>query len=223
MMRVNRLRSDIWICMLIAVLFAWIGGRAAQKIAASGYGDYEAEHAAAAGEIGGVAGEDIFRAQSVDDILSHDVFTVVSPGIEYRNRGSGYYGSFYMQALTLPSGEIVAAVINGDSVVFGGEDIFSGDNTLPVGRVIYEDLTENETFLSQIEYSEPLSRHDFYVDMSGKSGHLSEEDYVSMPKMAVQIIVFIVVFALTHYVGSQLGIFPAFYRRKTGNEQPHWE
>lgn len=222
-MRINRLRSDIWICMLIAVLCAWLAGSITEKLAALGYSEYEAEHAVAAGDIGGIAGDDVFRAQSVDDILTHDVFTVVSHGIEYRNRGAGFYGSYYMYALTLPSGEIVAAVINGDSVLFDGEDIFSGDNTLPVGRVVYEDLTQNESFLSQIEYSRPLSRHDFYVDMSGKSGHLSEDDYVGLPKMVVQIVVFIAIFALIHYVGSQLGIFPAFFRRKTENEQPHWD
>lgn len=222
-MRISRLRSDIWICMLIAALFAWLGGGIAERIAVGNYGNYEAEHAVAAGDIGGIAGDDIYRAQSIEDILTHEIFTVVSPGIEYRNRGSGFYGSFYMQALTLPSGEIVAAVINGDSVVFGGEDIFSGDNTLPVGRVVYEDLTENETFISQIEHLEPLSRRDFYVDMSGKSGHLSEEDYASIPKMSVQVIVFIAVFALAHYAGSQLGIFQAFYKRKTENEEPHWD
>lgn len=222
-MRISRLRSDIWICMLIAFLFAWGAGSITEKLMAGSYGDYEAEHAVAAGDIGGIAGDDVFRAQSVDDLLSHDIFTVVSPGIEYRNRGAGFYGSFYMYALTLPSGEIVAATINGDSVVLGGEDIFSGDNTLPVGRVVYEDLSKNDTFLSQIEHSKPLSRHDFYVDMSGESRHLSEDDYVNVPKMAVQFIVFIAIFAVTHYAGSQLGIFPAFYRKKTENEEPHWD
>lgn len=209
--------------MLIAFFFAWGAGSITEKLASKSYDNYEAEHSVASGDIGGIAGDDVFRAESVDDLLSHDIFTVVSPGIEYRNRGAGYYGSFYMYALTLPSGEIVAATINGDSVVFGGEDIFSGNNTLPVGRVVYEDLTQNETFLSQIEHSEPLSRHDFYVDMSGESRHLSSEDYVSVPKMAVQFFVFIAIFAITHYVGSQLGIFPAFFRKKTENEESHWD
>ena len=68
----------------------------------------------------------------------------------------------YLYALTLPSGELVAARINSDSVVKEGDSIYSGNNILPVGKVVMANLTEDEYFINQIEYKEKLSRTDFY-------------------------------------------------------------
>jgi len=172
-----------------------------------------------AGDIGGTADPEVFRAQSVEDLLSHDTFTVISPGIEYRNRGAGWYGGWYMHALTLPSGEIVAAVINTENVQVEGS-YYTGTATLPVGRIMYEDLTSSETFLKQIEYMEPLTRRDFYVDMMGNGGKLSQEDYTSTPTSVVQIATTIVCFGLFHMLGSKVGLFPPFFapRKKPESE-----
>lgn len=220
-MRVHRMRFDIWLCLLLAFLAGSGIGKLVEMALPSAYESYVEEHTVADGEIGGVAGEDVFRAQSVDDLLSHDTFTVVSPGIEYRNRGGGYYGNWYMQALTLPSGELVAAVYNLDSVQIEG-DYYSGQATLPVGRVVYEDLSENETFLHQIEYIEPLSRHDFYVDMVGTGGKLSQEDYTQPKVQMVQLGVTVLLFPILHALGSTFGIFPYFFPPKKKKES-EWD
>ena len=187
----------------------------------STYDSYVEEHTVAAGDVGGVAGDDVFRAQSIDDLLSHDTFTVVSPGIEYRNRGAGYYGNWYMQALTLPSGELVAAVYNLDSVQIEGS-YYTGEATLPVGRVVFEDLSENETFMHQIEYKEPLSRHDFYVDMMGSGGKLSQEDYGQPVVLTVQLVVTLLFFPIFHALGATFGIFPYFFPPKKKQES-EWD
>lgn len=168
-----------------------------------------------------MAGDDVFRAQSVEDLLRHDTFTVVSPGIEYRNRGAGYYGNWYMQALTLPSGELVAAVYNLDSVQIEGS-YYTGEATLPVGRVVFEDLTENETFLHQIEFKEPLSRRDFYVDMMGTGGKVSQEDYGKPIVLSVQLVVTILFFPIFHALGATIGIFPYFFPPKN-KKQSEWD
>ncbi|MCI8551043.1 MAG: hypothetical protein HFI68_10760 [Lachnospiraceae bacterium] len=221
-MRYHRLRFDVWLCLALSVLVSFVPVKIAERMLPKAYEAYEEEHTVADGEIGGAAGESLYRAENVKDLLSHETFTVVSPGIEYRNRGGGYYGSYYMQALTLPSGELVAACINGDSVQTTGKDMYSGDSILPVGRVVYEDLTENETFLQQIEYKEKLSRTDFYVDMLGEGGRLSEEDYTELPKNLIQIGTVVVCFPLFHMLGSKIGIFPRFFvgKKKKASE---WE
>ena len=139
-------------------------------------------------------------------------------GIEYRNRGAGYHNGIYTYALTLPSGEIVAARINGDSVKQTGEDIFSGDNILPVGKIVYEDLTKDEYFIGQIEYKEKLSRTDFYVDMLGNGGKLSEEDYKKSSTLLIQLSTIIISFAVLHALGSKIGIFPYFFEPKKKQE-----
>ena len=219
-MRYTRMRFDIWLCLLLAFLVSLGTTKLAGLYLAGAYQNYEADHTVADGSIGGKAGAEVFRAQSVDDLLSHDTFTILSDGIEYCNRGGGYYGSHYMNAVTLPSGELVAAVINSDSVQSEG-DYFSGVNTLPVGRVVFEYLESSESFLNQIEYSEPLSRRDFYVDMLGTGGKVAEADYTQRYTGTVQAATILVCFPLLHSLGAKLGVFPFFFppRPKKGEEQ----
>ena len=81
----------------------------AEKVLPQKYEEYSKEHTVEEGDIGGVAKEDVFKAQSIEDLLSHDTFTVVSPGIEYRNRGGGFYNDGYMDALTLPNSRMNTA------------------------------------------------------------------------------------------------------------------
>ena len=221
-MRRRYLSFDAWLCLLLSMALAMGTGKLTELIVAPIYQQHLEDHRPVDGEIGGQAGEEVFRARSVEDLLSHDTFTVLSPGIQYRNRGSGYYDGRYFQALTLPSGELVAAWINGESVQeVGGTDYFSSDKILPVGRVIYEDLTKNETFLSQIEYSEPLSRRDFYVDMVGETAVLNEEQAFETPKLIVQLLTVVVTFPLFHMLGSKLGLFEAYFSFK--KKKPEWE
>lgn len=210
-MRRRYLSFDAWVCLALSFVVALGVGFVAEKLAVKSYAGQVEAHKPVDGQIGGKAGEEAFRAQSVADLLSHDTFTVVSPGIEYRNRGAGYYGGRYFQALTLPSGELVAAWINGESVQSMGEDIFSGDNILPLGRVVMEDLTSNQTFLEQIEFKEPLSRTDFYVDMVGDTAVMDEEQATQTPKVVAQVLTVFILFPVFHMLGSKLGLWSAYF------------
>lgn len=221
MVRYRRMRIDVLICMGLAYLLSLGTGKLTGMVCAAAYDGYVEQHTAAPGELGGQAGEDVFRAQSVEDLLDHDTFTVISPGIQYRNRGAGYYGGSYLQALTLPSGELVAAHINHAGVQYEG-DFYTSEKTLPVGRVVWADLTQDPTFLDQIQHSEPLTRTDFYIDMMGGGGALSLEGYSGGPVSAVQVATCVVSFPLLHMLGAKLGIFPYFFPPKKLRE-PEWE
>ena len=210
-MRRRYLRFDIWLSLLLAYLVSLGTSGIVNQILPEKYEEHKMEHQVEAGEIGGIADETVFRAQSVEDLLSHDTFTVVSPGIEYRNRGAGFYGSFYLQALTLPSGEIVAARINEESVVHENESIYDGDSTLPVGHIIKEELSEHKSFLEQITYKRPLSRTDFYIDMVGEAEIQSEESFVETPVMLIQLFTIFLTFPIFHALGARIGIFPYFF------------
>lgn len=212
-MRCHHLRFDIWLCLLFALFVSIFPAGLAERIMKERYKNYAEEHTAAEGEIGGIAGEDIFRAQSVEDLETHEKFTVLSPGIEYRNLGAGYYKNYYLYALTLPSGERVAAAINMENVQTDG-DYYTGEATLPVGQMIREDLTAEQEFISQIEYSEPLSRKDFYVDMMGNGQKVSQEDYALPAIMLVRVITVLIFFPLFHALGAKFGIFPPFWVSK---------
>lgn len=222
-MRYRRVRIDVLICMGLAFLLAMGTGKLAGIVASLSYDSYVAAHTVAPGEIGGPAGEDVFRAQSISDLMSHDTFTVISPGIEYRNVGGGYYKQSFYDLLTLPSGERVAARINNDGIQYEGE-FYIADKTLPVGRVVQEPLYEDKTFLAQIQSTYPLTRSDFYIDMMGNGGALSLESYISGPVSMVQVITAIAAFPLLHALGAKLGIFPYFFLpKKMRQQQNTWE
>lgn len=221
-MRYHNLRFDIWLCLLLSVLLAMGAGKIANNILPQKYEEHKQEHKVDVGEIGGKADETVFRAQSIEDLLSHDTFTIVSPGIEYRNRGAGFYNGTYMYAVTLPSGEIVAARVNGDSVVNESDSIYSGDSILPVGKIVKEDLTKEKTFLEQIEHSEPLTRKDFYIDMVGEAEIASEESFIEGPTLLIQVITVLVTFPIFHSIGAKLGIFPYFFAPKN-KKKNEWE
>lgn len=222
-MRRRILPFDIWLCMALAFLVALGTGKVAGIVAEKNYAAEVEAHKPVAGEIGAPAGEEVFRAQNVEDLLSHDTFTVTSPGIQYRNRGAGYYGGRYFQALTLPSGELVAAWINEESVqMLDGDDYFTAEKLLPLGMVVYEDLTSNETFLDQIQHSEPLSRTDFYVDMVGETAVLDEEQATETPKLVVQVLTVCIFVPIFHALGSKLGLWAPYFsiKKKKG---PEWD
>ncbi len=223
-MRYRRLRFDIWLCLLLAFGVSLGVVKLTETLLDGAYEQYVEEHTVAEGDVGGRAGADVFRVQSIEDILSHDVFTIVSHGIEYRNRGAGYYDGIYTYAVTLPSGEVVAARINMENVQQEG-DYYTSDHTLPVGRVVYADLTESKMFMDQISYGIPLSRTDFYVDMLGVGGKMTEEDYIKHYTGTAQVISIFLCFPFFHWLGARLGVFPCFFppRRKKGEEKPQSE
>ncbi len=227
MSRFYHFRFDIWICLALGFL-ASLGVEAfITNLRTSQYEDHKAEHTVMGGEIGGPATFDTFRAESIKDLEEHETFTVISPGIEYRNRGAGYYNGMYLYALTLPSGEIVAARINTDNVakVNPDDDYYTGDTILPIGQLITADLEDHETFLHQIEFKEPLSRHDFYIDMVGAGAIENPEDFIKAPALLAQLLTIAIVFAILHSIGSKIGLFPAFYTKKKSEveQKSDWE
>ena len=216
-MRLRRLRFDIWVCMLLAYLISMGAVAITSAISDATYEEYVADHSALSGEAGSLAGEDVPRAQSVQDLLTMDTFTILSQGISYRNEGEGYYEDMYLYNLALPSGERVAAYINLESVQTQG-DIYSGEVVLPVGRLVWANLEEDEAFMQQITVGYPLNRTDFYVDMTGNAARYSEEYREEHYTKWAQGITILVCFPLFHALGSHFGLFPAFFPSRRQKE-----
>ena len=91
-MRLYRLRFDIWLTLLVATLAAGGAGKLVDAIAPTDHEEHVEKQVAADGDVGGKAGDDVFAANSVDDLLSHDTFTILSDGIAYRNEGFRWAG-----------------------------------------------------------------------------------------------------------------------------------
>lgn len=217
-MRRRILSTDAYICLALSLLIALGTGYITGRVAEVAYEKELEEHQAVAGEIGGPVDESVFRAQSIDDLLSHDTFTIVSPGIHYRNEGAGFYGNYYLYSVELPNGERVAARVNDDSVQSTSDSMYSGDSILPLGQIVWEDLTKNETFLKQIESTSPLTRKDFYVDMVGNTGVLAADLALETPKVVVQVLTVFIFFPIFHTIGLKLGIFPPYFASKKKNK-----
>lgn len=210
----HRLRFDLWLCLLISFLISYIPTNIVKNIYVKNYDSYAEKHNVNENDIGGLASEEIKRVSSVEEILQNEKFTVVSSGIKYMNEGAGYHNNYYMYALTLPSGERIAALINMESVQNTGETIYDGDSIMPVGKIVYDDLSKDSNFLEQIEHSKKLSRYDFYIDMLGNGGKQNIEGYVEIPIIITRIVSIIVCFILFHLLGSKIGIFPYFIEPK---------
>ncbi|MBR1853881.1 MAG: hypothetical protein IJ794_12195, partial [Lachnospiraceae bacterium] len=95
-----------------------------------------------------------------------------------------------------------------------------GDMILPVGRVVYEDLTSNELFLKQIEHGGALSRRDFYVDMAGTAVLTRKTDTMDTAKTLAQIITVMILYPIFHALGSKLGLWDPYFRKRNQSE---WE
>ena len=208
-MRIYRMRFDMWLCLLLAFGVAWLAGKGVDRVTEQTYESYSESRQVADGVVGGVATDDIYRITCIDDIRSHELFTLETEGISYRNEGGGYFGGRFLDSVELPSGERVAMFINNGNVVSDG-DYFTGMNTLPVGRLVEADLAADESFMNQINYdgSRPLTATDFYVDMVGEGGRVSKESYQEGYKTWVQIIVGCIAFGVIHNLGARIGIFP---------------
>lgn len=208
-MRIYRMRFDVWLSMLLAFGVAWLVGLGVDKVTEQTYEGYSESRQVDEGAVGGVATDDIFRIKSIDDIRSHELFTLETEGISYRNEGGGYFGGRFLDSVELPSGERVAMWINNENVVSEG-DYFTDMNTLPVGRLVAADLAADESFMHQVDYdgTRPLSATDFYVDMVGEGGRVSKESYKEGYKTWAQIIAGIISFGVIHNLGARIGIFP---------------
>ena len=125
--------------------------------------------------------------------------------------GTGYIASQFSNATYDDYAQSqVAALINSDNIQQEAGSALD-EIILPVGCVVYEDLTQSEDFLAQIEYGYSLSRRDFYVDMKGEGGTASKEERSSSFTGITQFITFIICFPIFHALGSRLGVFPYFF------------
>ena len=68
-MRYRSLRFDIWLCLLISFLISLIPMKIAENVIPKQYENYSQEHTVQEGDIGGIAGESVFRAQNIEDLL----------------------------------------------------------------------------------------------------------------------------------------------------------
>lgn len=216
-MRRYHLRFDIWFSLLMAFLAAkGVEWCLSQFVVDSAYESYYEKTVIADGEIGGRAGEEVFRAQSVEDMQSHETFTIVVDGIKYYNEGGAFGVDGYWNIIPMPSGERIAARLNNDAIQHTGESIYQGDSILPLGRLVEEPL--DDTLAETLKMFD-ITRTDLYIDMKGAGGPITKDSFAENSTAAVQMIIGIAVFAAVHTLGSRFEIFPAFFHFRRKREE----
>lgn len=206
-MRIYKIRFDVLICILLSALVVFGVSKVLPVFYSYLYNRYTQAHMVSDGDVGGKAGEDVYRVQSVEEILSHDTFTVQVGHSSVMIADTGYFGDNYLLNLELPSGERVAACINDDARQRNDEEDYY---IMPVGKVVEADLSKDVEFMSRIERSGALSRTDFYLDMNGNggSGLVSVERYDEQYTLYIKAVVAILSFIVFHTIGCRMGLFP---------------
>ena len=75
-MRRYRMRFDVWLSFLLACGIAYLVGLGVDKITERTYEGYRESRLVEDGVVGGAATEDIYRITCIDDIKSHELFTL---------------------------------------------------------------------------------------------------------------------------------------------------
>lgn len=213
-----KMRFDVLICFVLAGLLTAGAGRILPGVYSMLYDRYQKTHTAADGEIGGRAGEDVYLAQSVEDMLSHDSFTFQIESASFKTADAGCFGETLLNNLALPSGERVAVSVNYDTArITDDEDYY----IMPVGRVVEADLSEDPRCLTFMEKYNALSRTDFYVDMqgSGPSGLAGADSYDEKYTLYIEGLTAVSSFFLFHFLGVKLGLFPRFLTSRKKRKQ----
>ncbi len=159
---------------------------------------------------------DVPYLNSIEEIVNYDgEFTIRledESGFSYTH-GTGFLGDKTLYKIKLPSGEMISAHINTESIHFNSGEFSKKDITLPIGRVVYEEI-EGYT-LEQLESpnSDPLSRTDFYIDMYGNT-NMSESYFKQMSTSIVTLVGAAIMFLIIRHIGIYLGIYPAIILTK---------
>lgn len=217
-MRIYKIRFDVLICMLLSALTVFGTVKILPAFYSMQNDRYMQKHQVADGDIGGKAGEDVYLAQSVEEILTHDTFTVKASYSSVVSADNGFFGDYYLLNLELPSGERVAACINTEATQRNYDEDYY---ILPVGKVVEADLSTDSEFLKLIERSDKLSRTDFYLDMNGNSstGVISPEGYDDQYTIYIKSVVAVLSFIIFHVIGCKMGLFPSFLPKKNRNRE----
>ena len=82
-MRRRVLSFDAWLCLALSALIAMGTGKVAQMVAKPIYDKQVEAHQAVDGEIGGKAGEEVFRVQNVEYVEGRIVSCIEIVGVEH--------------------------------------------------------------------------------------------------------------------------------------------
>lgn len=163
-------------------------------------------------EIGAAAGKGTPVVSSIAEMMEEDYFTL---HIEYSfSTDTVYYDDTFYHIYELESGEVVLVdeYYYNTAIQSDEEDtslIPDSYRVLPVGRVVRKQL-DDELIRRVEEEGCTLTDTSFYIDMRGKFGYFSREDYEEKAE-TVSFLAGLISFFLIRYLMIASGIFPPVF------------
>ena len=204
---------DMAVEFVISALIAVLVAHMVPGMVNSYYDKVEGQHV---NDVGLKATDETVQANSIDDILNNDTFSiVVSDPDEYKFDGSAYWededpSEIYNVKLT--SGERVAVRMQAEYLKKTGDGYL-----LNIGKIKKFDLTAEPEILDELQEEYALDRTDFYIDLrtnieeGSKYSEATRQKMIDLVQSFTAIFVCAILWILLHVITVKIGIAPKLF------------
>ena len=212
-LRLFMTHPDMAVEFVISALIAVLVAHMVPGMVNSYYDKVEGQHV---NDVGLKATDETVQANSIDDILNNDTFSiVVSDPDEYKFDGSAYWkdedpSEIYNVKLT--SGERVAVRMQAEYLKKTGDGYL-----LNIGKIKKFDLTAEPEILDELQEEYALDRTDFYVDLrtnieeGSKYSEATRQKMIDLVQPFTAIFVCAILWILLHVITVKIGIAPKLF------------
>ena len=212
-LRLFMTHPDMAVEFVISALIAVLVAHMVPGMVNSYYDKVEGQHV---NDVGLKATDETVKANSIDDILNNDTFSiVVSDPDEYKFDGSAYWKDedpSEIYNVKLASGERVAVRMQAEYLKKTGDGYL-----LNIGKIEKFDLTAEPEILDELQEEYALDRTDFYVDLrtnieeGSKYSEATRQKMIDLVQPFTAIFVCAALWILLHVITVKIGIAPKLF------------
>ena len=212
-LRLFMTHPDLAVEFVISALIAVLVAHMVPGMVNSYYDKVEGQHV---NDVGLKATDETVQANSIDDILNNDTFSiVVSDPDEYKFDGSAYWEDedpSEIYNVKLISGERVAVRMQAEYLKKTGDGYL-----LNIGKIKKFDLTAEPEILDELQEEYALDRTDFYVDLrinieeGSKYSEATRQKMIDLVQPFTAIFVCAILWILLHVITVKIGIAPKLF------------
>lgn len=212
-LRLFMTHPDMAVEFVISALIAVLVAHMVPGMVNSYYDKVEGQHV---NDVGLKATDETVKANSIDDILNNDTFSiVVSDPDEYKFDGSAYWEDedpSEIYNVKLISGERVAVRMQAEYLKKTGDGYL-----LNIGKIKKFDLTSEPEILDELQEEYALDRTDFYIDLrtnieeGSKYSEATRQKMIDLVQPFTAIFVCAILWILLHVITVKIGIAPKLF------------
>ena len=212
-LRLFMTHPDLAVEFVISALIAVLVAHMVPGMVNSYYDKVEGQHV---NDVGLKATDETVKANSIDDILNNDTFSiVVSDPDEYKFDGSAYWKDedpSEIYNVKLASGERVAVRMQAEYLKKTGDGYL-----LNIGKIEKFDLTAEPEILDELQEEYALDRTDFYIDLrtnieeGSKYSEATRQKMIDLVQPFTAIFVCAILWILLHVITVKIGIAPKLF------------